>query len=96
MFVKLKGLADIFLVWAKLDGKIRGFLVERAKAMHGSFSTPQIKNKCGLRASVTGMILMDDLEVPRENMFPDIVGLRGPFHCLNNARYGIAWVSISI
>ncbi|KAI5776838.1 glutaryl-CoA dehydrogenase [Geopyxis carbonaria] len=84
-------IADVLLIWAKLDGKIRGFLVERANAGLGSLTTPQIKNKNGLRASLTGMILMDGVEVPKENMFPDIIGLRGPFSCLNNARYGIAW-----
>ena len=78
------------MVWAKLDGVIRGFLVERAKAGAG-LSTPIIKNKNGLRASITGMIVLDDVEVPAENMFPDIAGLRGPFGCLNSARYGIAW-----
>ena len=78
------------MVWGKLDGKIRGFLIER-KAAKSGLSTPAIKNKNGLRASITGMIQMDDVEVPEENMFPDVVGLKGPFSCLNNARYGIAW-----
>lgn len=79
------------MVWAKLDGKIRGFLVERSRCSPGTLSTPQLKHKNGLRASITGMIIMDDCEVPAENLFPDIEGLRGPFNCLNNARYGIAW-----
>ncbi|KAA8898811.1 acyl-CoA dehydrogenase/oxidase [Sphaerosporella brunnea] len=83
-------IADVLLVWAKLDGVIRGFLVERATAGPG-LTTPKITNKNGLRASTTGMIMMDDVEVPTENMFPDITGLRGPFSCLNSARYGIAW-----
>ncbi|KAF8468811.1 glutaryl-CoA dehydrogenase [Kalaharituber pfeilii] len=83
-------IANVLLVWAKLDGKIRGFLVERATAGPG-LSTPAIKNKTGLRASITGMILMDDVEVPKENMFQTVEGLKGPFSCLNNARYGIAW-----
>ncbi|KAK9489691.1 acyl-CoA dehydrogenase/oxidase [Lipomyces doorenjongii] len=83
-------IADVLLVWAKLDGVIRGFLVERPKAGPG-LSTPQIKGKTALRASVTGMINMDDVEVPKENMFPEIQGLKGPFSCLNSARYGIAW-----
>lgn len=78
------------MVWAKLDGKIRGFLIEREKTGSG-LSTPAIKNKNGLRASITGMIQMDEIEVPEENMFPNVEGLRGPFSCLNNARYGIAW-----
>lgn len=79
------------MVWAKLHDKIRGFLVERAAAAPGTLSTPTIKDKNGLRASITGMIMLDGVEVPEENMFPDIEGLRGPFSCLNNARYGIAW-----
>jgi glutaryl-CoA dehydrogenase len=87
-------ISDVLMVWAKLDGKIRGFLVERATAAPGTISTPAIKNKNGLRASITGMIMLDGVEVPEENMFPDIEGLRGPFSCLNNARYGIAWGTI--
>ncbi|KAK9470965.1 acyl-CoA dehydrogenase/oxidase [Dipodascopsis tothii] len=83
-------IADVLLVWAKLDGVIRGFLVERSRAGPG-LVTPAIKGKTGLRASITGMIQMDDVEVPVENMFPDITGLKGPFSCLNSARYGIAW-----
>lgn len=78
------------MVWAKLDGKIRGFLIERGEN-HAGLATPAIKNKNGLRASITGMINMDEVEVPEENMFPDVEGLKGPFSCLNNARYGIAW-----
>ncbi|KAK9451754.1 acyl-CoA dehydrogenase/oxidase [Limtongia smithiae] len=83
-------IADVLLVWAKLDGVVRGFLIERSKAGPG-LSTPVIKGKTALRASITGMIAMDDVEVPKENMFPDITGLKGPFSCLNSARYGIAW-----
>ncbi|KAK9237300.1 acyl-CoA dehydrogenase/oxidase [Lipomyces kononenkoae] len=86
-------IADVLLVWAKLDGVIRGFLVERSKAGPG-LATPQIKGKTALRASVTGMINMDDVEVAKENMLPDIQGLKGPFSCLNSARYGIAWGTI--
>lgn len=84
-------IADVLMVWARLDGKIRGFLIERSSAAPGALSTPVIKNKNGLRASITGMILLDDVEVPEENVLPDITGLKGPFSCLNNARYGIAW-----
>lgn len=84
-------IADLFVVWAKLDGKIRGFLVERSKVPEGSLATPAIKNKTALRASITGMIQMDGVEIPEENMFPDITGLKGPFTCLNSARFGIAW-----
>ncbi|CCX07910.1 Similar to Glutaryl-CoA dehydrogenase, mitochondrial; acc. no. Q2KHZ9 [Pyronema omphalodes CBS 100304] len=83
-------IADVLLIWAKLDGVIRGFLVERATA-GSALSTPAIKNKNGLRASITGMIMMDNVEVPKENLLPNITGLRGPFSCLNSARYGIAW-----
>ena len=82
--------ADVLMVWAKLGGKIRGFLIEREKVQSG-LSTPAIKNKSGLRASITGMIHMDEVEVPEQNMFPHVEGLGGPFSCLNNARYGIAW-----
>jgi glutaryl-CoA dehydrogenase len=86
-------IADTMLVWAKLQetGKIRGFLIDRKDCPPGTLETPAIKNKNGLRASITGMILLDDCPVPEANMFPDVEGLRGPFSCLNNARYGIAW-----
>ncbi|OAR03266.1 hypothetical protein LLEC1_05224, partial [Akanthomyces lecanii] len=86
-------IADVLMVWAKLEetGKIRGFLVERKDCPTGTLATPAIKDKNGLRASITGMIQLDDCPVPVENMFPDIEGLRGPFSCLNNARYGIAF-----
>ncbi|MBN3318145.1 GCDH protein, partial [Atractosteus spatula] len=81
--------ADLCVVWARCeDGKVRGFLLERG--MKG-LSTPQIEGKFSLRASATGMILMDDVEVPEENLLPNASGLGGPFGCLNNARYGIAW-----
>ncbi|KAF2402256.1 putative glutaryl-CoA dehydrogenase, precursor [Trichodelitschia bisporula] len=86
-------IADVLLVWAKLadTGKIRGFLIERSKCPPGTLETPPLKNKNGLRASITGMIQMDDVPVPAENMFPTVEGLRGPFGCLNSARFGIAW-----
>lgn len=86
-------IADVLLVWAKLKdtGKIRGFLVERKDCPAGTLSTPSLKNKTGLRASITGMIEMDDCPVPIENMLPDIEGLKGPFSCLNDARYGISF-----
>lgn len=86
-------IADVLLVWAKLQetGKIRGFLIERDQCPPGSLETPPLKNKNGLRASITGMIQLDECPVPKENMFPEIEGLRGPFSCLNSARYGIAW-----
>ncbi|KPI44946.1 Glutaryl-CoA dehydrogenase, mitochondrial [Cyphellophora attinorum] len=86
-------LADVFLVWAKLQetGKIRGFIVDRSMCPPGTLETPKLGDKNGLRASVTGMIQLDECPVPKEHMFPEIEGLRGPFACLNSARYGIAW-----
>lgn len=89
-------IADLLVVWAKLEstGKIRGFLIERDQCPSGTLETPAIKNKNGLRASITGMIMLDGCPVPKENMFPEVEGLRGPFSCLNSARYGIAWGTI--
>ncbi|GAB7352629.1 hypothetical protein MBLNU459_g3001t1 [Dothideomycetes sp. NU459] len=89
-------IAEVMLIWAKLQetGKIRGFLVEREKCPPGTLETPALKHKNGLRASITGMIQMDEIPVPHENMLPDVEGLRGPFSCLNSARYGIAWGTI--
>jgi glutaryl-CoA dehydrogenase len=84
-------IADVFVVWAKSDahdGKIRGFLLERG--MKG-LAAPKIEGKFSLRASVTGMIQMDEVAVPEENLLPHCEGLGGPFGCLNRARYGIAW-----
>ena len=82
-------IADVFVVWAKDDaGDIRGFILDRG--MKG-LTTPKIEGKFSLRASVTGQIMMDDVFVPAENMLPKVKGLRGPFSCLNNARYGISW-----
>ncbi|MBT5517820.1 MAG: acyl-CoA dehydrogenase [Rhodobiaceae bacterium] len=84
-------IADVFVVWAKSaahDGKIKGFILE--KGMDG-LSAPKIEGKLSLRASVTGMIMMEDVFVPEENMLPDVEGLKGPFSCLNRARYGISW-----
>ncbi|MEJ2434754.1 MAG: acyl-CoA dehydrogenase [Pseudolabrys sp.] len=81
-------IADIAVVWAKLDGVIRGFIVERGAK---GFSTPKIEGKLSLRASVTGEIVLDDCVVPEDNLLPNAKGLGGPFGCLNNARYGIAW-----
>jgi glutaryl-CoA dehydrogenase len=81
--------ADVFVVWAKDDaGDIRGFILEKGMA---GLSAPKIEGKFSLRASVTGMIMMSDVFVPAENMLPGAKGLRGPFSCLNNARYGISW-----
>jgi glutaryl-CoA dehydrogenase len=80
--------ADVAVVWAKLDGVIRGFIVDRGAK---GFSTPKIEGKLSLRASITGEIVLEDCVVPEENFLPNVKGLAGPFGCLNNARYGIAW-----
>jgi glutaryl-CoA dehydrogenase len=80
--------ADIAVVWAKLDGKIRGFVVERGTK---GFSTPKIEGKLSLRASITGEIVLDGAVVADENLLPNVSGLSGPFGCLNVARAGIAW-----
>jgi len=94
MWITNSPIADVFVVWAKevsqagAVGPIRGFILE--KHMQG-LSAPAIHGKVGLRASVTGEIVMDSVFVPEENAFPDVEGLKGPFTCLNSARYGIAW-----
>ncbi|MGA9891471.1 MAG: acyl-CoA dehydrogenase [Xanthobacteraceae bacterium] len=80
--------ADIAVVWAKLDGKIRGFIVERGTK---GFSTPKIEGKLSLRASITGEVVLEGAVVPEENILPNVSGLAGPFGCLNMARTGIAW-----
>ena len=82
-------IADIFIVWAKNEqNEIQGFILE--KGMEG-LTAPKIEGKFSLRASITGMIFMDNVKVPKENVLPFVKGLKGPFTCLNNARYGIAW-----
>ena len=89
MWITNSPIADVFVVWAKTDdGKIRGFILE--KGWKG-LSAPAIHGKVGLRASITGEIVMDEVFVPAENLMPGVSGLRGPFTCLNSARYGIAW-----
>lgn len=89
MWITNSPIADVFVVWAKDDaGEIRGFILE--KGMKG-LSAPKIEGKFSLRASITGEIVMDEVFVPEENAFPEIRGLKGPFGCLNKARYGIAW-----
>ena len=80
--------ADVFVVWAKTDEGIRGFILE--KGMKG-LSAPKIEGKFSLRASSTGMIVMEDVEVPEAQMLPGVKGLKGPLSCLTRARYGIAW-----
>jgi len=86
-------IADVFVVWAKcqggdFDGRIKGFILD--KGMKG-LSAPKIAGKVGLRASITGEVVMDQVFVPQENLLPGVEGLKGPFTCLNSARYGIAW-----
>jgi glutaryl-CoA dehydrogenase len=89
MWISNSPLADVFIVWAKTeDDVIRGFILE--KGMEG-LSAPKIEGKLALRASITGEIVMDNVFVPEENYLPNVEGLKGPFGCLNNARYGIAW-----
>jgi len=89
MWITNSPIADVFVVWAKTDdGVIRGFVLE--KGMKG-LSAPKIEGKFSLRASVTGEIVMDEVEVPEENLLPNVKGLSGPFGCLNKARYGISW-----
>ncbi|MBN0987606.1 acyl-CoA dehydrogenase [Amphritea pacifica] len=91
MWITNSPVADVFVVWAKLDGVVRGFVLE--KGMPG-LSAPKIEGKFSLRASVTGEIVMEDVFVPDENLLPGVEGLAGPFGCLNKARYGIAWGSL--
>src|ERR1700749_954043 len=88
MWITNSPVADIAVVWAKLDGKIRGFVIERGTK---GFSTPKIEGKLSLRASITGEIVLEDAVVPEENLLPNVSGLAGPFGCLNMARAGIAW-----
>jgi glutaryl-CoA dehydrogenase len=91
MWISNAPIADVFIVWAKSEahgGKVRGFVLE--KGMKG-LSAPKIEGKLSLRASITGEIVMENVEVPESAMFPEIEGLAGPFGCLNRARFGIAW-----
>ena len=88
MWISNAPVADIAVVWAKLDDVIRGFIVERGTK---GFSTPKIEGKLSLRTSVTGEIVLEGAVVPEENLLPNAKGLAGPFGCLNNARYGIVW-----
>lgn len=88
MWITNSPIADVFVVWGKLEGKVRGFVLE--KGMDG-LSAPKIEGKFSLRASITGEIVMDNVFVPEENLLPNVSGIKGPFGCLNKARYGIAW-----
>jgi glutaryl-CoA dehydrogenase len=89
MWITNSPIADVAVVWAKLDGVIRGFIVELERGK--SISTPKIEGKLSLRASITGEIVLDGALVPEDNLLPNVKGLAGPFGCLNGARYGIAW-----
>ncbi len=91
MWITNSPIADLAVVWAKLDGDIRGFLVERGSP---GFATPTIEGKFSMRASTTGEIILSDVEIPEAGLLPDAKGLGGPFGCLNRARYGIAWGSM--
>jgi glutaryl-CoA dehydrogenase len=88
MWITNGTVADVAVVWAKLDGEVRGFLVERG--MEG-FSAPEMRGKHSLRASVTSELVFQDVRLPKDNILAGVRGLKGPLSCLNNARYGIAW-----
>jgi glutaryl-CoA dehydrogenase len=91
MWITNGAIADVAVVWAKLDGEIRGFLVE--KGMKG-FTAPEMKGKHSLRASVTSELIFQDCEIPEKNIFPEVKGLKGPLSCLTQARYGISWGAV--
>ena len=88
MWITNGSIADLAVVWAKLDGVIRGFIVEKDDP---GFSAPEMKGKHSLKASVTSELVFQDCKIPKDRMLPGVKGLRGPFSCLNNARYGISW-----
>ncbi len=88
MWITNSPIADVAVVWAKLDGVIRGFLVDSDRK---GYSAPKIHGKLALRASITGEIVLDDVFVPDDALLPNVQGLKGPFGCLNKARYGISW-----
>jgi len=88
MWISNAPFADVFVIWAKLDGEIRGFVVESGTK---GLSTNKIEGKFSLRASITGEVVIDNVHIPEENIFPTVKGLIGPFSCLNKARHGIAW-----
>lgn len=91
MWITNGTIADIAVVWAKLDGVVRGFMVEKGTP---GFTAPEMKGKHSLRASVTSELIFQDCEIPRTHIFPDVQGLRGPLSCLTQARYGISWGAI--
>ena len=91
MWITNGTIADLAIVWAKLDGKIRGFIVEKNDK---GFSAPEMKGKHSLRASITSELVFQDCRVPKDRILPDVQGLKGPLSCLNQARFGIAWGSL--
>jgi glutaryl-CoA dehydrogenase len=91
MWITNGTLAQVAVVWAKLDGVIRGFIVEKGDE---GFSAPEMKGKYSLRASVTSELVFSDCKIPKDRILPGVQGLRGPFSCLNNARFGISWGAI--
>ena len=91
MWITNGTIADLAIVWAKLDGKIRGFIVEKDDA---GFSAPEMKGKHSLKASVTSELVFQDCRIPKDRILPHVQGLKGPFSCLNNARFGISWGAI--
>jgi glutaryl-CoA dehydrogenase len=88
MWITNGSLADLAIVWAKLDGRIHGFIVEKDDA---GFTAPEMKGKHSLRASVTSELVFDNVRIPKDRLLPEVSGLRGPFSCLNSARFGISW-----
>ena len=91
MWITNGTIADVAIVWAKLDGVIRGFIVEKGDP---GFSAPEMTGKHSLKASVTSELVFQDCRIPKDRMLPDVQGLKGPFSCLNNARYGICWGAV--
>jgi glutaryl-CoA dehydrogenase len=91
MWITNGTIADLAIVWAKLDGKIRGFIVEKDD---NGFTAPEMKGKHSLKASVTSELVFQDTRIPKNRILPDVQGLRGPFSCLNNARFGISWGAV--
>ncbi|MEN9785321.1 MAG: Glutaryl-CoA dehydrogenase [Pseudomonadota bacterium] len=91
MWITNGTIADLAIVWAKLDGVIRGFIVEKGDP---GFSAPEMKGKHSLKASVTSELVFQDCRIPKDRLLPGVKGLRGPFSCLNNARFGISWGAI--
>ena len=88
MWITNGTIADVAVVWAKLDGVIKGFIVEKGDE---GFTAPEMKGKHSLKASVTSELVFQDCKIPKDRILPGVKGLRGPFSCLNNARYGISW-----